>query len=234
MRIVDLDIIVLSKDHPEFFEKCVERVEAQGVDYHGILVDNSSYRSRHGDMTRDLARQAGWSIVEGDVHLNYSESLNRAMSITDGKNVMWLSDDAYLHDGTLKALLEADKPIITPLIVNNDGSVCFAGGIFAGINPVHVGRRSSVEDWQGRGVVESEWVTTPAALIKRAVYDAVGPMDEAYNWSHEDVDFCLRAKRAGFDCWVHSDVLVTHNEAGTKTVAGGGGHYARKWREVFA
>lgn len=35
-------------------------------------------------------------------------------------------------------------------------------------------------------------------LVKRAVFDAVGLFDEEYFFSFEDLDFCLKARRAGF------------------------------------
>jgi len=47
-------------------------------------------------------------------------------------------------------------------------------------------------------------------LIARAVLDAIGRLDEAYFFSFEDVDFCLRAKNAGFASIIAGDARVYH------------------------
>lgn len=228
-----VDVIVLCKDHPEYLAHCIERCDAQNVPYNGVLVDNSE----KSHAARILAHNAKWSVIDGGAHLNYGQSLNEAIRWTRGTHVMWLSDDAYLHDGALQALLDADKPIVTPLLLTSDGKVCFAGGAFHGTRPFHLGRGDELAVWQGRGTYESGWITTPAALFKREVLDAVGPVDEAYEWCYEDVDYCLRAKEVSFGAWVCSDALCTHDEAGTKDLRGtgeSGTRFLSKWSAALS
>jgi GT2 family glycosyltransferase len=47
-------------------------------------------------------------------------------------------------------------------------------------------------------------------LIKREVFDAVGLFDEEYFFTFEDLDFCLRAQRAGFTTVLAGDATVYH------------------------
>jgi GT2 family glycosyltransferase len=50
-------------------------------------------------------------------------------------------------------------------------------------------------------------------LIARDVFDAIGLLDEDYFFSFEDLDFCLRARRAGY-ATVLSALATVHHEGG--------------------
>jgi hypothetical protein len=47
-------------------------------------------------------------------------------------------------------------------------------------------------------------------MIRRAVFDSIGLMDEAYFLYFEETDFCLRARRAGWLCWYVPASRVVH------------------------
>lgn len=229
-----LDVLVLCKDHPEYLERCIHHLDRQQIAYKGTLIDNSE----DGAPTEVAVASPNWrQCLQGSPTLNYAASLNLALANTHQSHVLWLSDDAYLHDGALGAMVEADKPIVSALLLTSNGKVCFAGGAITdeGI-PVHVGRGSHRDKW-GHATVKTQWVTTPCALFRREVLDAVGPLDEAYEWLYEDVDYCLRARQLGFDPYVCFDAVCTHDEAGTKTMRQASGshkHFFSKWQEALS
>jgi GT2 family glycosyltransferase len=47
-------------------------------------------------------------------------------------------------------------------------------------------------------------------IIRREVFEAVGPLDEGYFMYFEEVDFCHRARRAGWPCWYVPAARVVH------------------------
>ena len=55
-----------------------------------------------------------------------------------------------------------------------------------------------------------DWVAGASMIIRRAVFDAVGLLDEKYFMYYEEVDFCLRANRAGWPCWYVPASRVVH------------------------
>jgi len=57
---------------------------------------------------------------------------------------------------------------------------------------------------------ETGWVSGASMIVRRAVFDAIGPMDDAYFLYYEETDFCLRAKRAGWPCWYAPSSRVMH------------------------
>jgi GT2 family glycosyltransferase len=50
-------------------------------------------------------------------------------------------------------------------------------------------------------------------LVSSRVFDAVGLLDEEYFFSFEDLEFCLRARQAGFETVLAADAVV-HHEGG--------------------
>jgi GT2 family glycosyltransferase/glycosyltransferase involved in cell wall biosynthesis len=67
----------------------------------------------------------------------------------------------------------------------------------------------AVEDDVSR-VERVDGVSACAMLISRQVFDAVGLFDEDYFFSFEDLDFCLRARRAGFDTGLVLNATAYH------------------------
>lgn len=58
--------------------------------------------------------------------------------------------------------------------------------------------------------IPTDWVAGASMIIRRAVFDAIGVLDDKYFMYFEEVDFCLRAKRAGWPCWYVPQSKVVH------------------------
>lgn len=56
----------------------------------------------------------------------------------------------------------------------------------------------------------TDWVAGASMLIRRAVFEQIGLLDEGYFLYFEEVDFCLRAFRAGWSCWYMPQSRVVH------------------------
>jgi GT2 family glycosyltransferase len=66
---------------------------------------------------------------------------------------------------------------------------------------------------------EVDEVSGAAMLIRREVIDQVGGLDEGFAWGYEDVDYCLRARRAGWRVQYVPDARVMHHWGGTQRLA---------------
>ncbi len=64
-------------------------------------------------------------------------------------------------------------------------------------------------------------VSGAVMLIRRETLESVGLFDERYAFYHEDVDLCLRAKRAGWKTMVVPEAVVRHRVGGAMNVSGG-------------
>lgn len=56
----------------------------------------------------------------------------------------------------------------------------------------------------------TDWVAGASMIVRREVFEQVGLMDEKYFMYYEETDFCLQAKRAGWQCWYVPESRVVH------------------------
>jgi len=63
---------------------------------------------------------------------------------------------------------------------------------------------------QPESACRADWVSGASMLIRREVLESIGPFDEGYFLYYEEVDFCLRAARAGWECWYEPRSHVVH------------------------
>lgn len=70
-----------------------------------------------------------------------------------------------------------------------------------------------------------DYLTGCAMLIRREVIDKIGLLDESYFLYGEDLDLCMRARRAGYECLVVPDAVVYHSGSYTRKKIRSQGYY---------
>ena len=70
-------------------------------------------------------------------------------------------------------------------------------------------------------VHRTDWLAGASLLVRRQVFEQIGLMDSGYFLYFEEVDFCLRAQRAGWDCWYVPSSRVVHLEGQATGVKSG-------------
>jgi len=61
-------------------------------------------------------------------------------------------------------------------------------------------------------VCETDWNPGCNMFVKKKVFDKIGQFDEKFFFYFEDLDFCLRAKRAGYQVIYHPRAILWHGE----------------------
>lgn len=56
----------------------------------------------------------------------------------------------------------------------------------------------------------TDWVAGASMIIRREVIKNIGLLDEGYFMYCEEMDYCLQAKKAGWDCWYVPNSRVVH------------------------
>lgn len=70
--------------------------------------------------------------------------------------------------------------------------------------------------------VAVDWVAGASMIVRREIFDSIGLLDERYFLYYEEVDFCLRAQRAGFRCEYVPASRVVHLVGRASGVTGPG------------
>jgi GT2 family glycosyltransferase len=140
--------------------------------------------------------------------------LARAFADPATSHALLLNDDVELAPGALQLLADAcgDDGCASPVIAA-PGADAFAGGV---LDARGFGRHAP----GGR-----DFLTGAALCLPRAAWERVGPLDERLFLYYEDVEWCLRARAAGFALRVEPRAHAEH-EGGRSTGGGAGETWA--------
>lgn len=67
-------------------------------------------------------------------------------------------------------------------------------------------------------ICQTDWVSGAALMVRRAVLEQIGLLDEELFTYFDDVDLCLRAARAGWQTWYVPTARIVHLEGQTTGV----------------
>lgn len=225
--------IVLTYENVADTDECLRSLaEMKYPEHEIVLVDNGS---RDGSLTELRDRWRGRvQIVETGRNLGGAAGWNAGIRSVLGERVDYflvLNNDVVVEPSLINQLLSAFEnhpttALVSPVIVGyaSPDLVWYAGGtwnrLFGYTRHPGIGDSwPSMADGFGQDRL-TDYAPLCAAMISRAAFDRVGLFDEWFFFSHEDVDWCLRAKREGFVCRVLGRPLVRHKVSASSGIRG--------------
>jgi GT2 family glycosyltransferase len=220
-----VSILLPTRDHAEDLERCLDSLFSRTTydDFELLIIDNGT---RDPGALGVLDRRAGdprVRVLPMDVPFNYSRLNNAAAAIATGEVLVLLNNDTQIvTPDWIEAMLEqALRPAIGAVGANllyPDGSVQHAG-VIVGIGGV-AGHSHRAFPAGSAGYFDAlrttsnySAVTAACLMVRKALYDEVGGLDESLTVAFNDVDFCLRLRVAGYrNVWLPHAVLV-HGES---------------------
>jgi len=159
--------------------------------------------------------------VRNERNLGFSGGNNRGLRAATGEIIILLNDDTEVHPGFLSAVSGAfQDPAVGAAgckLLYPDGTIQHAGGYLYGPRgeSEHLGR-GMPDGGRFDEEFEPEFVTGAALGIRRTCLAQVGPLDEGFTpIYYEDVDWCYRARAAGWRILYVPQAVVTHHESVT-------------------
>lgn len=222
----DLSIIIVSYNTKDLTMKCLESIYNRQwkVNFEVILVDNASSDGTVSSISKKYKKV---TVVESGSNLGFAGGNNLGLAKSLGRWCLLLNSDTEVADGSIDALIEdADSGrsgILSAKLLNKDGSFQANGGQLPGlwsnfvwicglddILPRVFGKFSyqmrKLEDFRRVGV---GWVSATAMLISGKVLEEVGLLDDKIFMYGEDVDYCMRARKEGFNIgWCEKAEIV--------------------------
>jgi GT2 family glycosyltransferase len=191
-----------------------------------ILVNNGS-----SDFAESVVRQAlpYLQVIQAQHNMGFAAANNLAVAraLRDGAEfVFLLNNDTVVRPDVIRSLLRAfEHPgvgIAGPIVTYYDhpDRIWSAGGRFSrflgySLHP-HTGSPVS-DDASDRDV---DFINGCALMAKREVFEVIDGLWEPFFLYFEEVDFCLRAARAGLHCRLVSEPLVRHKVSASGGIRG--------------
>jgi N-acetylglucosaminyl-diphospho-decaprenol L-rhamnosyltransferase len=230
-------VVIVNYKTPDLTVDCVRSLveEREAIpDLKVVVVDNAS-----GDGSLQILHEAardpdleGFMQVlaaprNGGFAYGNNEGIRAALASDDPpQTVLLLNSDTYIRKGAISTLLDflETNPaagIACSRLEDPDGTwqqsrfrfPTLLGEIESGFcfGPVtRLLRHHVVPLPPGTERIEVDWAAGASMAIRREVFTKIGLMDEAYFLYYEETDFCLRAKRAGFQVWYVPESRVVH------------------------
>lgn len=199
----------------------------EGLDGQIVVVDNAS-----GDGSAEQIEDwitahpdAPVTFVRSPTNTGFSGGHNLGMAAIQAELYLLLNSDAILRDGFFQEILKAAEAhpkagLFAPRIAWEDGTPQVSAFRFA--SPVSEFIRGINTGWATRilkrwevaigtepDMAAIEWASFACIALRREMIEDIGPMDEGYFLYFEDAEYCLRARRAGWNIiWVPEAVAV--------------------------
>lgn len=165
-------------------------------------------------------------------NLGFPGNCNAGAARARGDVLLFLNHDVWvtMRGWDMRLLdffeLTPDAAVAGPTLLFPDGRVQSVGGAFdAAGQPYHVALGAQNPDWEPISTPrEVSWITGAAFAVRRDVWQQLGGFDTAYTGGYfEDVDFCMKARQAGYTVWHRPNIRMYHGVGST----GGNPHFVQ-------
>ncbi|HRY63514.1 MAG TPA: glycosyltransferase family 2 protein, partial [Patescibacteria group bacterium] len=228
---MDLSIIIVSWQVKDLLQKCLGSLYqyTSGLKFEVFVVDNNSL-----DGTIEMVRQEfpQVNLIVNTQNLGFARANNQALKLSAGRHVLLLNPDTEFFDNALGQIVELmDKNrewgIAGCKILNPDKTIQSSVRRFPGwfdqtlvllkLHHLKFFKKSLnkywAKDFDYETVSVVDQVMGAFFMIRHSVLDQLGLWDEKYFYWFEEVDYCRRAKDAGFQVVYTPDPVIIHHGA---------------------
>lgn len=236
---VHLSIVIVNYRTPVFVIDCLGTLlpELSDLAARVVVTDNNS-----GDDSPEIIRN--WLtthdpdnrvlLVQSATNSGFSGGNNIGIQALKASFYLLLNSDTLVRPGSVRSLLETAKKfpeagLVSPRLEWPDGrgqESCFRfhtpySELIGSAQTGHIDRflkkhivAMPVQDQ----IARPQWTSFACVLIRGEVFDRIGLLDDGYFMYFEDVEFCHRARRAGWDIVHNPKARVIHLRGGSSPV----------------
>lgn len=241
---VELSICMVSLDCWTVLGDCLRSLQSSSfsLSHEVIIVDNGSC-----DGTPELVRRhfPNTTLIENNRNVGFTKATNQAIEASHGRYLLWLNTDTVLRPDSLHWLCRflEEHPsagIVGPKVLNADGSFqpqCKRGLPTPSASLFYLlklNRLLPSNPRVGQYLLthlpenlpnQVDAVSGCCLLARREVWTDIGPLDEDIFGFGEDLDWCVRAKKAGWEVWYYPRSVIVH-------LKGQGGAHSKPFSKV--
>ncbi|HLC45196.1 MAG: hypothetical protein A2722_01255 [Candidatus Doudnabacteria bacterium RIFCSPHIGHO2_01_FULL_50_11] len=223
---MDISIILVNYNTREFIKRCLESVFASktGFTYEVLISDNGS-----GDGSIQMIKEEfpKANLIENNSNLGFSKANNIAISKASGGLILLLNSDTKVESDAIDKAIgymneHPNVGIMGCKILLPDGTPDRAArrkfpnpsNAFLRLFGLKKFSDYNIETPLDQEV-EVDSVVGAFLVIRRAVIERIGLLDEEYFMYGEDLDWCWRAKEAGFAVMYYPGATIHHYKYGS-------------------
>ncbi len=187
--------------------------------YEVIVVDNAS-KENPKPLINALFPEV--TVILSEENLGFAGGNNLGIAAAKGKYLFFVNNDTELTENVMEQLLAMFEEVpnlgmVSPKICYYDepNRIQYVG--FTRINP-YTARNTTIGEHEIDEGQYSQPVPTPyahgaAMMVKREVIENVGLMAETFFLYYEELDWCERIRKEGYEIYVEPNALIYHKES---------------------
>lgn len=227
----DVSVIIVSYNTRDLLRDClVSLLAGRGLALEVFVVDNGS---RDASDAMVEAEFPSVTLIRNPQNRGFAAANNVALPLTRGRHVLLLNPDTVVEPESVLGLASyldghPSAGMCGPLVLNSDGSFQSCGYRFPTLlsevrQARNVGRLlrpligSEPPALAPNEAAPVEWIDGCCLMVRRAVVDQIGPLDEQYFLYAEELDWCFAARRHGWQIVANPDVRITHHRGQSST-----------------
>lgn len=207
-----ISIVIPNKDHIADLDKCIGSLRDNNnyKNIECIIVENNSEKQETFDYYKQLEERDSKAKVvywEGQ-EFNYPSINNFGAAQAKGDYILFLNNDTELLNADsieemIGYCMRKDVGAVGARLYYEDGTIQHAG-VIVGMGGVaghaFVGFPRNDIGYFGRIIMTQNYsaVTAACMMVKRSVFEEIGGFDEGYAVAFNDVDLCLKIRKAGY------------------------------------
>jgi GT2 family glycosyltransferase len=184
-----------------------------------IVVDD-----RSTDATPDMLadRAADIRVVRHQRNAGFATSCNDGVAAASCDWVALLNNDTIPLRGWLDALMRYTLAhervgVVGSKLLFPDETIQHAGVVFASaLTPQHIYLAFPADHPAVMKSREFQAVTGACLLVRRALFQELGGFDTAFVNGYEDIDFCFRLRKSGYEVHYCHESVLYHVESATR------------------
>jgi GT2 family glycosyltransferase len=217
---LDLSIVIVNWNSQQLTSSCIDSIvrHLNGVTYEIILVDNGS----SDKSVEYFGADQRVTLVANASNIGFAKANNIGIRLANGKVILLLNNDTIILDDSIQNSLQLliDSPSVGMIgckLLNADGTLQRSCSRFPNALTSLIGRQvvaralkrihlppelafgAAFSDGDHLGALSPDWIMGAFMMVKREAINDAGMLDEDYFMYSEDMDWCYRLRRAGWD-----------------------------------
>lgn len=213
-------IVIVNFNSGEVLKKCVDYLgPLSDMSWKIRIVDNNS-----SDDSLNFLKGVQYDhidVVSADRNRGFGSAVNRGFRDFNGVYGVILNPDVMISERTMQdmaAYMDSRQEVgaLGPRLVSETGQVTRSTGVVPDLHRILFNRLDN--DYRTHN---AESLQGACIMVRMTAYQEAEGFDERYFLYNEDVDLCLRLRRAGY--------LITYNADFTAVHSGGHSTAGREW-----
>ena len=219
-----VSIIIPSKDNPEVLERCLKSIVhwSKDIPYEIIVVDNGSNDENKIKLGK-LQKKYEFSYLYKTLEFNFSKMCNLGASHAKYELLLFLNDDCevrqskWLSHMASLANVKTTGAVGAKLYYPESKRIQHCGIYNIQVGPVHkLQFKEDIRPYYDRRNLDVRnvlAVTAACLMVRKSVFEKNNGFDETLKVAFNDVDFCYKLYKAGYNNVIDNEIHLWYHES---------------------